>query len=129
MAKTLRQTVTIGASPKRVYAALLEEKRHAAFTGSPAAISRKVGGPSRATAATSRASTCTSSRPGASCRHGARRTGRRVISPVTFSLSSAAGGRTKLAFTQVGLPASDAAAKSRGWHTYYWKPLRAYLEK
>jgi activator of HSP90 ATPase len=51
------------------------------------------------------------------------------FSLVTFSLSSAAGGRTKLAFTQVGLPASDAAAKSRGWHTYYWKPLRAYLEK
>ena len=44
MTKTIRQTVTIGAAPRLVFGALINEKRHAKFTGHPAVISRKVGG-------------------------------------------------------------------------------------
>lgn len=130
MTKTIRQTVRIGAAPKAVYAALMNGKRHAAFTGSPAEISTKVGG----------AFTC----------YGGYITGtnldlvpaktvvqawrsrdwpRGTFSIVTFALARAAGGKTRLSFTQAGVPASDFNDKSSGWRTHYWKPLKAYLEK
>ena len=44
MTRSIRQTVTIGAAPRKVYEALISEKKHAKFTGAKAAISRKVGG-------------------------------------------------------------------------------------
>jgi uncharacterized protein YndB with AHSA1/START domain len=130
MTKTLRQTVTIAASPKRVFAALIDEKKHATFTGNPAKISRKAGG----------AFSC----------YGGYLEGfnlelvasKRIVqawrsknwpagtySIVTFALSRMAGGRTRLSFTQLGVPASDVKAKAAGWHKAYWKLLKAYLEK
>lgn len=130
MTKTIRQTVTIAATPKRVYGAFADGRRHAAFTGASAVISRKVGG----------AFTC----------YGGYVTGfnlelaapKRIVqawrgrnwpagtySIVTFDLSRLKGGRTRLVFTQVGIPAYDYRAKSEGWRSHYWKPLRAYLEK
>jgi activator of HSP90 ATPase len=129
MSRTIRQTVTLAAAPRRVYGALLDEHRHSAFTGEAAVISRRVGG----------AFTC----------YGGYITGyhlelvpqRRIVqawrsrnwpagaySVVTFELSRLKGGRTRLAFTQVGVPAFDRRAKSGGWRSRYWKPLRAYLE-
>jgi len=130
MTKTIRQTVTIGAAPRLVFGALINEKRHAKFTGHPAVISRKVGG----------TFTC----------YGGYISGinlelvapRRIVqawrsqtwpegaySIVTFALARRKGGRTRLSFTQVGVPASDFKDKSKGWRTFYWKPLKAYLEK
>jgi uncharacterized protein YndB with AHSA1/START domain len=130
MTKTIRQTVTLGATPKRVYEALIDEKRHARFTGAPAAISRKAGG----------AFTC----------HGGHLTGftidlvpgKRIVqawrvkgwpkgtfSVVTFALARKRGGKTKVSFTHDAVPASSAAHLAAGWRTHYWKPLKAYLEK
>lgn len=129
MTKTIRQTVIIGATPKRVYEALIDEKRHAKFTGAKASVSRKVGG----------AFSC----------HGGYLTGftidrvpaRRIVqawrvkqwpkgmfSVVTFALSRSKGGKTKLAFSQVGVPAASVRHLGPGWRTHYWKPLKAYLE-
>jgi len=42
--RTIKQSVTIKASPHVVYEALMDSKKHAAFTGGKATISRKVGG-------------------------------------------------------------------------------------
>ena len=44
MSKIIQQTVTFKASPHEVYETLLDSARHAAFSGSPAEISREVGG-------------------------------------------------------------------------------------
>jgi uncharacterized protein YndB with AHSA1/START domain len=130
MTGTIRQAVTIAAAPKKVFEALIDERRHARFTGNPAKISRKAGG----------AFTC----------YGGYLEGfnlevvaaRRIVqawrsknwpkgtySIVTFALARKAGGKTTLSFTQVGLPASDVREKTKGWHKAYWKPLKAYLEK
>jgi uncharacterized protein YndB with AHSA1/START domain len=130
MTRTIRQNVTIAAAPARVYAALIEEGRHAKFTGDKAKISRKAGG-------------------AVSC-YGGYITGfnlelvpsRRIVqawrardwpagtfSIVTFALSRGPRGATRLSFTQTGVPASDFRDKSEGWRSHYWRPLRAYLEK
>jgi uncharacterized protein YndB with AHSA1/START domain len=42
--KDLRHTVHIKAKPSAVYGALMDSKKHTAFTGAPVKISRKVGG-------------------------------------------------------------------------------------
>jgi activator of HSP90 ATPase len=130
MTKTIRQRVTINARPKQVFKALMNEKRHAKFTGAAAAISRKVGG----------AFTC----------YGGHIKGfnlelvesRRIVqawrgrdwpagtfSIVTFSLSGAGAGRTKLSLTQIGVPPASYSSIFSGWKTYYWKRLKAFLEK
>jgi uncharacterized protein YndB with AHSA1/START domain len=130
MTKTIRHNVTVGAPPRAVYAALIDEKRHAEFTGEPARISRKVGGPF----------TC----------YGGHLSGinlelvpaRRIVqswrardwpagvhSIVSFALSRRAGGRTRILFTHAGVPASEFRDINKGWRTFYWTPLKAHLEK
>ena len=48
---------------------------------------------------------------------------------VTFALSKKSDRRTRLRFTQIGVPASDYAKKNRGWYEHYWEPLKRFLEK
>jgi activator of HSP90 ATPase len=130
MTKMIRSTVTFGATPKQVYEALINEKRHAKFTGARAVISRKVGG----------AFTCYGTFlsginldlvPGKRIVQAWRSNGwpAGTFSIATFALSRSKGGRTRLKFTQVGVPASSGMDINKGWQTYYWKPLKAYLEK
>ncbi len=42
--RTIHQTITLPASPHTVYEMLMDEKKHALFTGGDAEISRTVGG-------------------------------------------------------------------------------------
>jgi uncharacterized protein YndB with AHSA1/START domain len=126
--KTITQTVTLPARPAAVYTALMEEKQHAAFTGNPAQIDPRVGG----------TFTC----------YGGYITGVSVelvpaklivqawrskgwpkgfYSLVTFALSPGGRGKTKLTFTHLGVPAADVKAKSDGWHSHYWEPLKRHL--
>jgi uncharacterized protein YndB with AHSA1/START domain len=126
--RTINQTVTLPARPAAVFAALINGKKHAAFTGAPARIERRVGGKF----------TC----------HGVYLTGvtvelvpaRRIVqawrsrgwpkghySLVTFALSPVAGGKTRLRFAQHGVPSRDFKAKSEGWRLRYWTPLKHYL--
>ena len=42
--KTITQTATFNATPQTVYEALLDSKKHAAFTGANAKIDKKVNG-------------------------------------------------------------------------------------
>ncbi|HYM92119.1 MAG TPA: SRPBCC family protein [bacterium] len=129
MSKTIRQSVTIKASPHAVYEALMDSRKHAAFSGMPARISRKVGGPFTA--------------------YGPYLSGvnlelvpdRRIVqfwrsrnwprhhySTVTFALTKVPGG-TRLRFTQAGVPNGDYKDKKSGWITHYWKPMKAMLER
>lgn len=130
MTKVIRHTVTIGAPPRKVYEALVNEKKHSKFTGAKAVISRKVGG----------AFTCYGTYlagfnvdlvPGKRIVQARRSSGwpKGTFSIATFAMSRSRGGKTKLAFTQVGVPASSRMHINKGWRTYYWKPLKAYLEK
>src|SRR2546422_620827 len=104
--RNIQHTVLIRATPKEVYAALMNQQKHAQFTGAPARIRAKIGVPF----------TC----------YGGYITGltlefqpaRRIVqawrsrgwpsgrySIVTFQFGKRAGGRTQLRFTQVGVPA------------------------
>jgi len=129
MTKEIRHQVTIHATPAQVFEALMDEKKHAAFTGASAKISRRSGSAFRC--------------------YGRYITGivlevkpakyiiqawrsenwpKGTYSIVTFTLAKMAGGKTRLHFTQVGVPSGDYARKNSGWRTHYWQPLKRYLE-
>jgi activator of HSP90 ATPase len=127
--KTIRQSATIKASPHDIYEALLDSKRHSQFTGGEAKISRRVGGkftaydgyaegvnlelvPDEKIVQTWRASDW----PGGH------------YSQVTFSLK-AVDGKTRLTFTQSGVPEEFVDDVSQGWRDFYWTPLKKMLER
>ncbi len=129
MSKTIRQSVTIKATPHEVYEALMDSRKHAKFTGDRARISRKVGGAFSA--------------------HGDYITGtnlelvpdKKIVqswhasewqqghdSRVTFKLAPVKGG-TRLTFTHSGVPDQFHDDIKQGWIDSYWTPLKAFLEK
>ncbi len=129
MSRTIRQTRMFAASPRDVYAALMDSRKHRAFTGEPASISKRVGG------------TFTAYSGYASGTNLDLVANKKIVqswhasdwpegynSRVTYALKSVKGG-TKLTFTQTGVPAGQVSSLKRGWEEFYWRPLAAWLEK
>jgi uncharacterized protein YndB with AHSA1/START domain len=129
MASIIRQSVTINASPDAVFRALMESRRHASFTGARASLSQKVGGAFRCYdgyIAGRNLDLVPGKRIVQAWR--AARWPAGVFSVASFVLSRKAGGKTKISFTHIGVPPANRKAINEGWRTYYWKPLKAYLE-
>lgn len=123
--RTIRQQVTVRASPREVYETLLDSRRHARLTGAAARISRKVGGSFSAYDGS------------LSGRNLALAPGRKIVqtwrgadwpeghhSTARFTFERAPSG-TRLTLRQTGVPADLYEDYRQGWHDYYWKPLRA----
>ena len=128
MAKNIKQRITIQATPGRVYEALMDSKKHSAFTGAKAVISRKVGGKFSAYGPYI---------------HGVNVElikGKRIVqawrgsdwqkgeySIATFDLKPAPGGKTQVVFTQTGVPDEHHKGIVQGWKDFYWTKLKSYL--
>lgn len=131
--KTIKQIVVIKASPEQVYDALMESKKHVAFTHDKAKISKKVDGKFSA--------------------YGRYITGKNLElirgkkiyqswhasdwpegwnSKVTFIFDKIKEGTkdsTRLTFTHEGVPSEYYESIKKGWIDFYWDPLKEYLEK
>ncbi len=129
MSTTIRQTVTFDAPPHAVFEALMDSKKHAAFTGQRASISRKVGGKIAAG-------------DGYIAGKNTRIEKDKVIvqswrttdfkesdpdSQVMFHFSKKGEG-TRLMFVHSKVPDRLAEEFRQGWIDFYWVPLKAYLE-
>ncbi len=127
--RTIRQTATFKVAPHEVYEALMDSRKHSEFTGDKAVISRAVGGkfsafdgwaegtnvelvPDRKIVQAWRGSDWPEGH----------------YSQATFALLETAGN-TKLTFTQTGVPEEFYEDVKKGWREYYWKPMKAMLEK
>lgn len=127
--KEIKKTIYFDASAHDVFEALIDEKKHAAFTGASAKIDRKVGGkfsvwddyatginkelvPDKLIVQSWRASDWPEN----------------IESMVRFEISEE-NGKTKLEFSQTGIPAEFVSDVSQGWEDFYWKPMKEYLEK
>ena len=129
--KTIQQTIQLRAAPREVYQAIMNSRRHAAFTGMPASISGKAGGKftigeddlirgrqlelvpdERIVQAWAIAM------DGWPLGH---------ESKLTLRLAAVEGG-TRLEMTHEGVPVVCAAPVAQGWQAYYWLPLKKYLE-
>jgi len=128
--RDLEHTVRFRATPKAVYDALMDQKKHAAFTGEPAKVVAKVGGAFSAYGDYLTGITL-ELKPGKRIVQAWRseRWPEGHYSIVTFALSKKQGGVTELRFTQIGIPAEDYGKKNRGWREHYWEPLKKFLEK
>ncbi len=130
MTTTIRQTVILEAPPHAVFEALMDSKKHAAFTGSKASISRKVGGK-------------ISAWDGYIAGKNLRLEKDKVIvqswrttdfneeeqdSEIMFHFSKKGSG-TRLIFVHSKVPDRLAEEFRQGWIDSYWTPLKAYLEK
>lgn len=128
MSKAIKQTVTFKAAPHAIYEALMDERKHAAFTGGDAKISRKVGGkftiyggdiegknlelvPDQKIVQSWRYSDWPEER----------------YSIATFALEPTEKG-TRLIFTQTDVPDEKYEDIKQGWKDYYWKPMKEMLE-
>lgn len=127
--KTLRQSVTIKTTPDKIYSAFMDSRKHSRFTGSKAHISKRIGGefsvfdnyatgknielvPNQIIRQTWQAANWPEG----------------CISEIKLELEATHLG-TRISFTHRGIPAEEYDKIKSGWIEYYWKPLRAYLEK
>ncbi len=129
MSKLIKQTVTFKATPHAVYEALMDSKKHAAFTGGKASISRAVGGkfsaydnyiaginvelvPDKKILQDWRAVDWPEG----------------FFSRVTYKLTAVPKG-TRLDFTHSHVPDGTEEEFKQGWIDNYWVLMKKYLEK
>ncbi len=129
MSKPIHQTIIFKVSPHEVYEALMDSKKHAAFSGGKARISRKVGGAIMA--------------------YDDYITGKNVelipdlkivqtwravdwpegyYSRVVFLFTAVPEG-TRLDFTHTDVPEGTEEEFTQGWIDNYWEPMKVFLEK
>lgn len=127
--KSIKQSVTINATPKEIYETLMDSRKHSQFTGDKANISNKVGGKFSAYGGYCFGTNLelvpnkkiVQSWSSTDWKEG-------HFSKVVFSLRKTKTG-TKLSFTQSGVPAQHYASIKQGWIDFYWNPLKKKFQQ
>jgi predicted ester cyclase/uncharacterized protein YndB with AHSA1/START domain len=127
--RTINHEITFSAGPQEVFDALMNDKKHAAFSGDPAQIDRKAGGKFTCYGGHLEGTTIE------------LKENERIVqdwradkwpkghySRVTYTLTPLAEGRnTLLSFVQTGVPADQFEDINKGWHSHYWMKMAAYF--
>ncbi len=122
--KTLKQTRTFNADAMDLYDLLMDSKKHSKMTGAKAKISSKVGG-----AFSAWDGYCSGENielvPGEKIVQTWRGSDwpEGVVSRTTYSFASVGPGKTKLTFTQSGIPEQEYEGVKQGWIDFYWDPM------
>ncbi|ADJ25816.1 Activator of Hsp90 ATPase 1 family protein [Dehalogenimonas lykanthroporepellens BL-DC-9] len=126
--KTIVQLAVFEFPVRRVFEALTDSARHAAFTGDRADIHAEPGGGFSAYGGYITGSFIDIKSPSLVVQDWrASDWPDGVNSRVTIELQEKRG-TTTLMLNQEGVPAEFAEAIAQGWHDYYWDRLREYLE-
>lgn len=127
--KTIRQSVTFNAKAHDVFEALMDSKKHAKFTGSPAKISRKVGGRFSAYGdymGGENLEIIADKKIVQTWRSSDLPEGMTTKTTYAFKQEK---GKTRLSFTHSGIPEKQYEEFRKGWIDFYWNPMKAMLEK
>jgi len=127
--ETLKQKVLFKAAPEEVYDMLMDEKKHAKFTGDTAKISAKVGGTFKVWGDYITGKNL-ELKPGKKIVqewHAADWEAEH-ISKATFIFKRIKTG-TEMSFTHEGIPEELFGDTKQGWEDYYWAPMKAMLKK
>jgi activator of HSP90 ATPase len=127
--KDIRQTVTFKAGAHAVYELLMDAKKHSALAAEDEAkISRKVGGKFNVGSYIEGVNLelIPDEKIVQSWRYEDWPAGH--FSKATFSFKEE-GGKTKMTFTQAGVPVQFYEDIKQGWIDYYWTPMKEMLEK
>jgi activator of HSP90 ATPase len=128
--KSIKQTATFNASPEEIYNLIMDEKKHAAFTGSKATISTKPKGKFNVF--------------DGYC-HGYNIElvkGKKIVQAWHFAedgwpddhfsicsfVLDKVGDKTKLTFLQTNIPEDKAKTLKEGWKQFYWDAIKTYLK-
>jgi activator of HSP90 ATPase len=129
MSRPIKQSITFKVSPHDVYEALMDSKKHAAFTGGKASISREVGGKYSAydNYISGKNLELVPDEKIVQSWH-AVDWAEGVFSTITFKQTPIPGG-TRLDFTHADLPEGTEEEFTQGWTDNYWEPMKVFLEK
>lgn len=125
--KSIKQEVIIDANPNEVYDAFMNSERHSEFTGAEAQIEDKIGGKISAWDEYIEGENVELI-PGKKIvqRWRAADWPENHYSIATFEFGEA-GGKTRIKFTQTGVPEENHDSIEQGWNEYYWNPLKEYF--
>ncbi len=129
MSTTIRQTVLLDAPPHDVFEAILDSKKHSAFTKDKASLSRKVGGKFTAFDGYIEGKNLRIEKDKVIVQSW-RTTDFKESDPdskIMFHFSKKGKG-TRLMFVHSNVPNRLAEELRQGWLDFYWAPLKAYLE-
>lgn len=128
--KTIKQTNIFNTTPIELYSWFMDSKKHSEFTGGKAIIGKKVG--DKITAWDGYIEGKNKKLvPGKLIIQEWRATDwpDGVYSEATFKFASLDKNKTKLEFTQTGVPEEQYKSIKQGWTDYYWDPLKKTLKK
>ncbi len=129
--KSIKQTVTFDSTPDKVYQLIMDQKKHAAFTGTKVIMSTKPKG---------KFSVFDGYIYGNNIE---LIEGKKIVqawhfkedgwpedhySICTFTFEKQ-GDKTKLTFVQTDVPEHKVDELKEGWKDYYWKAMKEYLKK
>jgi uncharacterized protein YndB with AHSA1/START domain len=130
MCKTIKQRVKIKADPATVYDLLADSRKHSAFTGRKAIISRKIGG-TFSIGASDVTGINVDLVPGRrivqAWRH--RRFPEGVFSMAAVTLMPTSDGGTELVLVHRGVPKELIPETEQAWRDQYWSKIKAYLDR
>lgn len=129
MANKIQQIIYFSSTPHQVFEALMDEKKHASFTGSSAKIDRKIGGQFSVWDGYANGITKAieiDKKFVQSWR--ADDWPEKIESEITIELFSEKN-KTKLVFNQTNVPENFVEDIKKGWQDYYWEPLEKFLKK
>jgi activator of HSP90 ATPase len=128
--KSIRQTATFDASPDQIYNLIMDEKKHAAFTGSRATMSTKPNGKFSVFDGYCQGYNIELVK------------GKKIVqawhfaedgwpddhySICNFELEKV-GDKTRLRFHQTNIPEHKVASLKEGWKQFYWDAIKIYLK-
>ena len=127
--KSLRQTVTFRAKANAVYELLMDAKKHSELAaGDEVRISRRVGGKFNIGGYIegTNLELVPDQKIVQSWRYEDWPQGH--YSKATFAFKEE-NGKTRMTFTQAGIPTQFYAGIKQGWIDYYWTPMKEILDK
>jgi len=126
--RTIKQSILVPATPVEVYDAIVNAKKHAAFTGAPAKSANKIGGKFTAWDGY------------ITGKYLKLVPGKKIVeewrtnewpadyAPSIIELSfERTSAVTRLTMVQSAVPAAQAPQYRQGWKDYYWTPLKRYF--
>lgn len=129
MCKTIKQRVKFKTDPMIVYDLLADSRKHAALTGRPAIISRKIGGAfSLGDGVTGiNVDLVPGRRIVQAWRH--RRFPEGIFSMAAVTLTPTPDGGTQLVLVHRGVPKDLIPETEQAWRDHYWARIKAYLDR
>jgi len=126
---SIRQSVTVKASPVQVYEALMDSRSHAEITGSPANMTKKIGGKFTAWDGYIMGKNLELARGKKIVQEWRTTEWPEGFSPSRLEITLEEKGRgTLLRMVQTNVPPSQRDDYAQGWTDCYWKPLKKYFE-